>query len=181
MQSFTRLLPLSLFCMSFFAAATSAFPQPERKALALRQGFPPAFYLRTCLSPTNTTGNGTTPPDYSKDGLYIDSYHTGAGLSDATLSSDKSIAAEANLTNGCLLLNFRTTFPWGMYIDGDTNYAGKSDWCHVELVRTLLTESKITAWDPVQIDTGKRTCDFVLTDGKLIWDNPGFYGWFGKL
>ena len=126
------------------------------------------FYLKTKV----------TNPEYgsagSKDALYVSSYHTGAGLSDATLSREITVAAKAYLNGTTLGFDFGTDFPWGFSIGTDTNYAG---------------------WESVMINAGKETNGFYFNDtdgsddGGLKWnaDYPGpvssnnmWIGWLGE-
>lgn len=87
----------------------------------------------------------------SKDGLYLTSYHTGAGLSDITFTSDKTIAAKAFLNGTVLQFDYNSTFPWGMFMVGATNYAG---------------------WEPVQMNAGYGSKGLYFNDA----DGSGKYG-----
>ncbi|KAK6428420.1 hypothetical protein LTR95_015439 [Oleoguttula sp. CCFEE 5521] len=73
------------------------------------------------------------------DGLYLSSYHTGAGLNDAVFySKDPSdgIVGQLNGTNGTAqTFNLGTAFPWSMFM---VPYA-----------------STYAAWQPVRIDAGE--------------------------
>ena len=60
----------------------------------------------------------------SKDDLYLEAYHTGAGFNDGTFASSTQGAAKAFLNETYQQFDLGTAFPWGIYIGGDTNYAG---------------------------------------------------------
>lgn len=65
----------------------------------------------------------------SPNNLYVQSYHTGAGLSDAVLTTDKSTASTFVLMNDTNLQREDTTgqgFTWGLTMDPANNYAGES-------------------------------------------------------
>ena len=92
-------------------AGAAAFPA-ERDV-------PNQFFLQTSLA------NGST--DATKDCLYLTSYHTGAGIADATLSSNKSIAIDSFLNGTYLQFQAgQQGFPIGLFLYGDTNYASRS-------------------------------------------------------
>lgn len=57
--------------------------------------------------------------------LYVYAYHTGAGFNDAVLSKNASIASSFHLNGTNALADLKTEFPWGVYVPGNTNYAGK--------------------------------------------------------
>lgn len=61
--------------------------------------------------------------------LYVSAYHTGAGFDDAVLEPDVSVAATAILNNTNVQFDFGTSFPWGMDMGADTNYAGMRKSC----------------------------------------------------
>jgi hypothetical protein len=67
----------------------------------------------------------TTDPSSDKNGLYVSSYHTGAGLSDAVLTSNKTHASRCFLNDTYMLFDFGPDVPWGMNMGEATNYAGK--------------------------------------------------------
>nr|POE72145.1 hypothetical protein CFP56_12021 [Quercus suber] len=115
------------------------------------------------------------------DGLYIQSYHTGAGLGDATLSTKNATAAaklylvptNETLANGKVsnkaLFDYGTSFPWTFVQSFGSNlYAG---------------------WEPVRINAGDgsgeniETVGFFTDANGLEWQNaPGakdgeFGGW----
>ena len=100
-------------------------------ALTLTTSPPPPYY------PTNTTStNGTiTPPsryylrtqvkgpETDKNGLYVSSYHTGAGENDATLESI-DVASVGYLNGSNQQFDLGTAFPWGVGIEVTDEYAG---------------------------------------------------------
>jgi hypothetical protein len=118
------------------------------------------------------------------DDLYMVSYHTGAGESDATFSANgtyavKGFLAQTNTTaSGTPLYNqefdFGTGFAW-------------------EAVAALSTV-QYTAWQPVRINAGSgysglEVSGFFLNETGLQWsttpDSPGgnsdeFGGWLGR-
>ena len=57
--------------------------------------------------------------------LYVYTYHTGAGLNDATLAANASAAPSVYLNGTEALFDLGTDYPWGMAVTGDTNYACK--------------------------------------------------------
>ena len=122
MQSLTLLLSfVGLMFMPVLATPAS----PPQTLPNPRRAVPSSFYLRTCATSTNSTGNSTDPSGSAKTGLYVAAYHTGAGTNDATLTSSKDSASLGKLdSDNCVLFNFKTVFPWGLEIVPDTNYAG---------------------------------------------------------
>lgn len=72
------------------------------------------------LKTSNATNN-------AHNGLYVYSYHTGAGLSDAVLSRNASIAPSFYLNGTRALTSLGTQFSWGVVATGDTNYACMSN------------------------------------------------------
>ena len=107
------------------------------------------FYLKThsIYTPPGCVDSHTE----SKDGLYLTSYHTGAGLSDITFTSDKTIAAKAFLNGTVLQFDYNSTFPWSTFMVGATNYAG---------------------WEPVQMNAGYGSKGLYFNDA----DGSGKYG-----
>ena len=57
------------------------------------------------------------------DGLYVQSYHTGAGTSDATLGKSKDIAVRGELYNGTQYFDIGD-FPWSFSLPQPTTYDG---------------------------------------------------------
>jgi hypothetical protein len=72
------------------------------------------FYLKT---------SGATNPQYND--LYLESYHTGAGLSDAVLTPNISTAVKFYLNDTTVQADYGQAYPFGIQLDAATNYAGK--------------------------------------------------------
>lgn len=92
--------------LTLLAATVAANP------IAPRQDESKTFTLKT-----------TNAQNPEHDGLYVYGYHTGAGLNDAVLGdSEKASTASLNGTN----VNFGlgSDIQWGMFLPGDTDYAG---------------------------------------------------------
>ncbi|MCJ1455477.1 hypothetical protein MMC28_005832 [Mycoblastus sanguinarius] len=119
---------------------------------------PPArYYLKTQVisssynSTRNSTGNST------KDGLYVSGYHTGAGTNDVTLQG--IVDASVGFLNASYQqFDYGTSFPWGMDVGDDTNYAG---------------------WEFAYINVGYGSDGFYFTSSGLQWnvEDGGFDGW----
>ncbi|EPS34325.1 hypothetical protein POX_a00703 [Penicillium oxalicum] len=89
--------------------------------------------------------------------LFVYGYHTGAGLNDAVLSEDSSIASAFYLNGTTALADFKTEFPWGVIAVGDTNYA---------------------SWEPVEINVGSGMEGFSIDNGNFVFsEDYGFGGW----
>lgn len=73
------------------------------------------FYLQT---------TGSANPSFNN--LYIESYHTGAGLSDAVLSTDVSTAVKFYQNDTNIQADFGNGVTFGIYLDSAINYAGRS-------------------------------------------------------
>jgi hypothetical protein len=76
------------------------------------------YYLQTCVT------NGTNDYGTDKEGLYVFSYHTGAGLGDATLTPNISVASKGFLNGTYQQFDQNTTIPVAMVL-GYEPYAGK--------------------------------------------------------
>ncbi|KAJ5958865.1 uncharacterized protein N7479_006015 [Penicillium vulpinum] len=90
--------------------------------------------------------------------LYVYAYHTGAGLNDAVLTKDASIASPIYLNGTNALFDLQTDFPWGMIATGNTNYA---------------------SWSPIVINAGDGGTDgFSVKGNNFQWSEAnGFGGW----
>lgn len=124
----------------------------------------PTYHLKTrSLSPTRLHNN-----------LYLQSYHTGAGLNDAVFvpkPSPAKLAQDPNYISTGFLnatqqeFDLGNQFPYGFYMGGDTNYAG---------------------WEPVHVDVGPGDSGFYFnnTDGSgrrgLKWNSAEFVEWLGE-
>lgn len=66
-------------------------------------------------------------PEYylRSQGEYVAGYHIGAGLDDAVLVSDKSVAAKGYLNDTNQQFDLGTTFPWGMVMTSNPAYSGR--------------------------------------------------------
>jgi hypothetical protein len=82
------------------------------------------YYLQTCVI------NSTNDYGTDKEGLYVVSYHTGAGLGDATLTSNITVASRGFLNGTYQQFDQNTTFPVAMVL-GYEPYAGK---CSPDLI-----------------------------------------------
>ncbi|CDM35786.1 hypothetical protein DTO013E5_9231 [Penicillium roqueforti] len=114
---------------------------------------------------TNTTkvskqfhlkSSGATNANHNN--LYVYSYHTGAGLSDAVLTSDVSIASPIYLNGTNAVVDLKTEFSWGLIATGDTNYA---------------------SWEPIVINAGSGgSAGYSIKGDAFQWsENNGFGGW----
>ncbi|KAF2229923.1 hypothetical protein EV356DRAFT_510002 [Viridothelium virens] len=133
-----------------------SLPQVSPKSNALNTS--QSYYLRTESTSSNTLF----------ENLYVQSYHTGAGLSDVTLapgppSSDYAVAGflngSTNGTDGGQFQEFDLgdDFPWGMDMTIQVAYAG---------------------WSNVEINGGQGSAGFLIdpTNG-LVYNNTAFGGW----
>lgn len=75
---------------------------------------PKGFHLKT---------SNADHPEHND--LYVYAYHTGAGFNDAVLSKNASIASSFHLEGTNAIADLKTDFSWGVYVPGNTNYAGK--------------------------------------------------------
>ena len=114
---FTTVLTASLLSLFSF---TTASPLDKRQTGTIT---PPAtYYLRTKVVNGAHKDSGS-----NKTNLYVYSYHTGAGLGDAALSSNKSIAMSGYLNGTQQLMTFpgNQLGPWPFSIL-DAPYQGTS-------------------------------------------------------
>lgn len=104
-----------LSLLTVFAAAVTARPistdTTQTQAASKNE-----FHLKTI---------GSNMPDHND--LYVVAYHTGAGFNDAVLTKNAASASSAYLNGTRALFDLGTSFPWGMLVGGDTNYACKLD------------------------------------------------------
>ncbi|OQO05631.1 hypothetical protein B0A48_09723 [Cryoendolithus antarcticus] len=119
---------------------------------------PPTYKLRADLKP----GQPGRPDKTAYDGLYLSSYHTGAGLNDAVFYSKDPADGIVGSLNG--------TFPWSMLM--------------------ALNTATYAAWEPVRIDAGEGGISargwgngFFINDTGLQWSSStseetnSFAGW----
>jgi len=118
----------------------------------------PLYLLRTCVLPNQP------PSAQACEGLYVDSYHTGAGLSDAFLVSNRSSGIRGFLNGTVQEFALGNAFPWSMVLGYQATYA---------------------AWEPVQINAGLYDGLFGIVEGRLVatlangTEDP-FKGWRGE-
>ncbi|OJJ46573.1 hypothetical protein ASPZODRAFT_132641 [Penicilliopsis zonata CBS 506.65] len=99
----------------------------------------------------------TSSTNDAHNNLYVEAYHTGAGLNDAVLTSSTATAAKAFLNETYLEFDLGTPFSWSFSMGADTNYA---------------------AWEFVEINAGYGTTGFSLNDTGVQWSEAdGFGGW----
>jgi hypothetical protein len=106
-MQFSVLLSTALLCLG---AAVNGFPLLDVRDTIT----PPArYYLNTKTVNGNHKDTGT-----NKTNLWVYSHHTGAGLGDAGLSSNKSIAMEGYLNGTQQLFTFENNQigPWPLAI-----------------------------------------------------------------
>ena len=105
--------PLLAYLMLALSTMILASPAQRRQAVSNAE-----YYLQTCVI------NGTNDYGTDKEGLYVVSYHTGAGLGDAALTSNISVASKGFLNGTYQQFDQNTTFPVAMVL-GYEPYAGK--------------------------------------------------------
>ncbi|KAI9762690.1 MAG: hypothetical protein M4579_000308 [Chaenotheca gracillima] len=105
------------------------------------------YYLKT-----HVTDGG----DAKFDGLYLESYHTGAGFSDATFSSDNTNAIKGFLNDTRQVFDFGNDVVYGM---------------------NLNSHYQSTAFTFATIDGGEGDAGFSLDGNSLTWNNTNFAGW----
>ncbi|KFY15406.1 hypothetical protein V492_02022 [Pseudogymnoascus sp. VKM F-4246] len=93
--------------------------------------------------------------DATKNNLYVQSYHTGAGLNDVALVAEGGSAAFINGTYQQFALNGQD-FPSGL---------------------TLAYTQYYTQWLDTQINAGYGDEGFSINGSGLISNNPQFKGW----
>lgn len=104
-----------LFACLVLALFTTTLASPTHRR---RTASNAEYYLQTCVI------NGNNDHGTNKEGLYVASYHTGAGLGDAALTPDISEASKGFLNGTYQQFDQDTTFPWAM-VFGYEPYAGK--------------------------------------------------------
>ena len=105
--------PLLLAYLLALSTMILASPAQRHQAVSNAE-----YYLQTCVI------NGTNDYGTDKEGLYVVSYHTGAGLGDAALTSNISVASKGFLNGTYQQFDQNTTFPVAMVL-GYEPYAGK--------------------------------------------------------
>lgn len=76
---------------------------------------PSEFYLKTTASNISSHNN-----------LYVEAYHTGAGMADAVLTTSTADAGHFYLNETYLQMDIDEEYTYGWDIGADTNYAGTS-------------------------------------------------------
>ncbi|KAJ5196793.1 hypothetical protein N7449_007272 [Penicillium cf. viridicatum] len=129
------------FLASLLLLATSAIAAP----LTTRQS--KNFHLKS---------TGATNADHND--LYVYAYHTGAGLNDAVLTKDASIASPFYLNGTNALADLKTEFSWGLIATGNTNYG---------------------SWEPMVINAGSGgSSGYSIKGDNFQWsESSGFGGW----
>lgn len=120
------------FLATLALMATAALATPVAKS-------PKEFHLKTA---------GANNAKFND--LFVYAYHTGAGLNDAVLSKDNTIASAFYFNGTMALADLKTEFPWGMIAPGDANYACK---CEFKSQREAL--SLPGKWEMSRICQGK--------------------------
>jgi hypothetical protein len=136
------------------------------------------YYLQTSV--TNGAGDCGT----NKGGLYVLGYHTGAGLTDAVLFADISMASKGFLNGTYQQFDYNTSFPWYMDLEYIT-YSSKcllDMHCKMAVPKTPCTDHLLADWAPVQINAAEPpTAGFKLGGGQLLVSTHiNFGGWLGK-
>ncbi|EED18686.1 conserved hypothetical protein [Talaromyces stipitatus ATCC 10500] len=104
-----------------------------------------------------TTGSNIT----AHNNLYVEAYHTGAGMADAVLTTVTANAGHFYLNETYLQMDIGQEFSYGFDIGGATNYA---------------------AWEFVTINAGQGYPGFELENkSTLTYNSTEFGGWLGKL
>lgn len=67
----------------------------------------------------------TVSSSSSKNNLYVEAYHTGAGMADAVLTTSTSAAGKFYLNETYLQMDIGQEFTYGFEVGGATNYAGE--------------------------------------------------------
>jgi hypothetical protein len=102
----------TLLTSLFLSSLSVAVPVEKRQTTV-------EYYLETYVT------NGINDTGTYKGGLFVCGYHTGAGLGDATLCPNSSNASPAFMNGTYQQFDYNTTFPWGMYLAYDAEYAGQ--------------------------------------------------------
>ena len=124
--------------------------------LEAREGRPPSnFYLQSNVV-------SRSPKDFgsNKQGLWLGSYHTGAGLGAATFSADKSTAAVGSLNATGEI--YQTQFKIGDY-----------EWPMAVEYGPYQTLESVT----ISVAGDQDDFGFYFTDNGLQWNYTEFAGW----
>jgi hypothetical protein len=96
------------FLTSLLLLATSAIAAPVTTTAKESKH----FHLKT---------SGATNENHNN--LYVYAYHTGAGLNDAVLTKDASMASPVYLNGTNAVVALESELSWGLIATGNTNYA----------------------------------------------------------
>jgi len=137
---------------SFLVAVAAAWALlPFTLAARLQDRQTAEYYLQTVVP------DGSYDTGSNKSGLYVYGYHTGAGLNDAVLTSNISIASKGFLNATYQQFDYGTDFPWGLNLADVVQYTG---------------------WQPVQINTGYGSAGFFTNSAGLQGSSDlDFGGW----
>ena len=133
------------------------------------------FYLRTKVVA------GPSIHTDSKDGLYVTPYHTGTGLNDVVLSSDKSYATRTFLNDTTIQVDFGDDVPWAFQMPLLSTFDG---WNPVELNAGLPGAEGFyfNDSDATNVFGLKWTQNYPSSYPSFFQKPPvGFYRWLGML
>ena len=160
-----NIINLLLALTGFLATATAALTNHTQE-----------FHLKTALKPGQDGKEDL-------DGLWLEAYHTGAGLNDAVMVPEQSAAIKGflNGTNGKvdgtnyqnLVFDLGNSFPWDLIMAENVNF--------------------YAAWEPVQVNAGEGSISnggFWINENGLQWtdalnaapssNTSSFGGWLGR-
>ncbi|CAG8318732.1 unnamed protein product [Penicillium nalgiovense] len=131
------------FLTSLLLLATSAIAAPVTTTAKESKH----FHLKT-----SGAANG------NHNNLYVYAYHTGAGLNDAVLTKDASMASPVYLNGTNAVVDLKSELSWGLIATGNTNYA---------------------SWLPMVINAGSGGSEGYSIEGdNFQWsEQSGFGGW----
>lgn len=153
---------LTLLSTAALLTLTHALPQATTTSAPLPSITPtgPLHLLRTCVLPSQPASAA------AYNNLYVASYHTGAGLSDAFLQPNRTRAIRGFLNGTTQEFAFPgNNFPWSMVLAYEATYAG---------------------WEPVQINAGlHEQSQFGIVGGRLVavdvnGTEDAYRGWRGE-
>ena len=90
----------------------------------------------------NLKTSGATNENHNN--LYVYAYHTGAGLNDAVLTTDASIASPVYLNGTNAVVDLKSELPWGLIATGNTNYA--CEYCHIPQKKSVTFQPGLTRY-----------------------------------
>ena len=102
----------TLVALSGFVSPSFSVPLSSRQTQE--------YHLQTkCISCENDKGT-------NKENLYVEAYHTGAGLNDAVLTGNLSTAAAGYLNETIQQFDLHDQLSWFFVLDAVSNYGGTS-------------------------------------------------------